>query len=126
LFDQAGIALMYFAARACASSGGRSPSVDAHFGLSGQTSVDVRVTWPGSAESNQAQDVLGVSVPARVTVHEGGDPTSAPTLPAATGSMGFRLAPNPTRGAVTIELARGMSPGQKARIFDAAGVWCVG
>jgi len=79
-------------------------AIDAHFGLPGRTSVDVRVTWPGSGGTRIVQDVLAVSVPSRRIIPEGVGPTS---VPAAGGARTWRVAPNPTRGRVLLTRPEG-------------------
>ena len=45
--------------------------VAAHFGLPGQTYVDLRIEWPGSGGSCITQDAAGVAVGQHLTIHEG-------------------------------------------------------
>jgi hypothetical protein len=51
-------------------------AIDAHFGLTGHSKVDVRIAWPGSGGSSIVQDLRGTEVGQRLVIHEG------PTVPA--------------------------------------------
>ncbi|HMB69694.1 MAG TPA: FG-GAP-like repeat-containing protein [bacterium] len=95
----------------------------AHFGLPGQSSVDVRIEWPGSGGSHITQDLTGVAVPGRGTIHEGADDVvGVHQVPAgaATGAA-WRIAPNPTAGKVLVEYLRPLRDGSAAEIVDVTG-----
>jgi hypothetical protein len=63
-------------------------AVDAHFGLAGSVTVDLRITWPGSAGQHYVQDVADVAVGQRIVVEESAPPTSVPPSPAGNGGAG--------------------------------------
>jgi hypothetical protein len=95
--------------------------IDAHFGVPGRATVDVRVTWPGSAGSNFVQDLAGVPVPGRITVPEGaGPPVAAPEPAVRTGSV-WRVAPNPSRGTVSLVRTHAAAIAGDLLVVDPAG-----
>lgn len=110
------------ASREIAAHGGFSSqnTIDAHFGLPGRTAVDVRIVWPGSGGSRVTQDLAGVPVPGRFTVHEGITVTSAPLAPAAPSGAAWRVVPNPSRGGVAFQLPRA-DGARPIEVIDAAG-----
>jgi hypothetical protein len=92
-------------------------AIEAHFGLPGTSSVDVRVTWPGSGGTRLVQDVTGVAVPSRSSILEGVEPTS---VPERTEAFGWRVAPNPSRGRVLLTRTGGAAISDLL-LVDAAG-----
>jgi hypothetical protein len=96
-------------------------SIEAHFGLPGRSSADVRVVWPGSAGSNLVQDVAGVPVPGRWTLDEGGSGTSVPSISPGPFGIRWRIAPNPTRSSVRIELGGSGLGEPPLEVLDAGG-----
>jgi hypothetical protein len=93
--------------------------IDAHFGLPGRSSVDVRIRWPGSEGTSVTQDLPGVSVPGRFTIHEGTTPTAVAQFGAAANS--WLVAPNPAFEEVTISAARNKDARARLEIVDARG-----
>ena len=93
--------------------------IDAHFGLPGRSNVDVRIRWPGSEGTSVTQDLPGVPVPGRFTIHEGTTQTAVP-LASGTASS-WLVAPNPAFEAVTISAFRGQDTRAKLEIVDARG-----
>ncbi len=93
----------------------------AHFGVPGVETVDVRVTWPGSAGSRIVDDLTGVAVGQSLVVVEG---SGTVAVPAAVEGDGTSLTvPNPTRGATRIRLTGASSggDGDRVRVYDASG-----
>ncbi len=105
----------------CAHGGFSSQNqIEAHFGLPGRATVDVRIVWPGSAGSRVTQDIAGIPVPGRYTVHEGTTATSVTTGMAAPPAAAWRVVPNPSRAGVALELA-GAAAVRDVDIVDAGG-----
>ncbi len=105
----------------CAHGGFSSQNqIEAHFGVPGRTAVDVRIVWPGSAGSHVTQDLPGIPVPGRYTVHEGTTATPVTTGMAAPPSAEWRVVPNPSRAGVALDLA-GAGAAGSVDIVDAAG-----
>ncbi|MCA9753011.1 MAG: VCBS repeat-containing protein [Gemmatimonadetes bacterium] len=95
--------------------------IAAHFGLPGQATVDVRITWPGSAGTHVVQDLTGVAVPSRMTVHESGGDVGVIADP-RTGGPVWRIQPNPAPGGETlVQYLRPTAEGATAEIVDVAG-----
>jgi hypothetical protein len=91
-------------------------SMEAHYGLPGRSSVDVRIVWPGSGGTRITQDLAGVSVPGRVTVHEG---TTQTAVPVVSRPEAPRVTPNPAAGPVRIHLDGRTTP--ELLVLDATG-----
>ena len=94
--------------------------IDVHFGLPARASVDLRIEWPGSAGSHVTQDLAGVTVPGRLVVDEGTTATAVPFGPAAPAAAAWRVVPNPSYGAVALDLLRA-GIARDVEILDAAG-----
>jgi len=104
----------------CAHGGFSSQNaIEAHFGLPGRTTVDVRIVWPGSDGSRITQDLAGVPASGRFTVEEGITQTAAPGAVVAPGAH-WSVVPNPSRGDVSLTLA-GAVRGDDVDVIDAAG-----
>jgi hypothetical protein len=94
-------------------------SMEAHFGLPGRATVDVRIEWPGSSGTAIVQTVSGLSVPGMHVVDEAITSTGAP---AVSGAFAWGVSPNPAHSRARIELATGPSLAPRAfEILDAAG-----
>jgi FG-GAP-like repeat/ASPIC and UnbV len=94
--------------------------IDAHFGLPGHATVDLRITWPGSDGSNLVQDVTGVAVPGRITVHEGVSSVDAPATSPAQGRT-WLIRPNPMTDDATIRYLGARDPVLGMEILDVGG-----
>jgi hypothetical protein len=105
----------------CAHGGFASQnSMDAHFGLPGRSTVDVRIVWPGSGGSNLVQDALSVAVGQYLTVHEG-DHADVGTTPPPISSIVLECTPNPFKGVTKLELGASRGDRIDARVFDIRG-----
>jgi len=94
--------------------------IQAHFGLPGRSSADVRITWPGSGGSNLVQDVAGVAVPGYAFIREGIAPAVSAPAPAAAG-LGWRVAPNPMRDRAVLQYAGPLRKGVRFEVLDVTG-----
>ena len=100
--------------------------IEAHFGLPGRMTVDVRIVWPGSAGGHIVQDVLDVATRQRHVIHEAGfivgiaELSDAPNVP-----ITLSVVPNPVTEESCTIIAEGRRQGVGAtavvRIHDAIG-----
>jgi len=94
--------------------------MDAHFGLPGRSTVDVRVVWPGSAGSHITQDMMGVAVGQRITVEETASTVAVPPRdPRLLGLL--RASPNPAPSGAGVELTWSGAAIDRLDIYDVAG-----
>ncbi len=96
-----------------------------HFGLAGHATVDLRITWPGSAGSHQVQDLAGVAVGQSILIEEP-VPPAAVDPSGSTGRAGehgvlWRVTPNPSSGRVRLDWMGPRRPVADLQIHDAAG-----
>jgi enediyne biosynthesis protein E4 len=94
---------------------------DAHFGLPGQTSVDLRVTWPGSYGFAAVQDLPAVAVNQSLLVEEPVPPASVPPASPQGSSGRLQVSPNPAVGSTTLEWSGADPSLDRMQIYDAGG-----
>ncbi len=90
----------------CAHGGFSSQNqIEAHFGLPGETTVDVRVEWPGSGGSSLTDEYIGVEAKGKVTLEEGSTFTGISGGESIdVGNLQFKVMPNPMRGETRLSM----------------------
>lgn len=104
--------------------GGFSPqgAIDPHFGVPSGATVDIRIAWPGSDGSNIVQDVTGVAVGARTTVHESAAITGVEEAESGRDVYSsLRVAPNPVRDRVSFRMASSGPVPAGLEVYDTRG-----
>jgi hypothetical protein len=105
----------------CAHGGFSSQnSIDAHFGVPGAPTADIRIVWPGSGSANVVQDAQGVITGQRLTIHESDIAGVGQTLEAFEVIVS-ESAPNPFLGTTRIALEVPSETKVAARVFDVNG-----
>ena len=98
-------------------------AIDPHFGVPGQTTVDVRVRWPGSGGSAIVQDVTGLAVAQVHVIVEAPTTTAAPPL-GRVGDSRLEARPNPMHDQTSIRYTTSRideDTSVEMRIFDSSG-----
>jgi hypothetical protein len=97
-------------------------AMDAHFGLPGVTTVDVRITWPGSNGSNIVQDVEGVLTGQTITVNESDGISGVEGGSMDAQEFGrFQAIPNPMKHSTRIQLSLPLGTERRVEIFNIQG-----
>jgi hypothetical protein len=105
----------------CAHGGFASQNaIDAHFGVAGAATVDMRIVWPGSGGSNVVQDVQGIGTGERLVIHE----TDMASVGQRLASPGISLSearPNPFGAETMIRFSIQRRMEIKAAVYDVRG-----
>ncbi|MGD9140689.1 MAG: FG-GAP-like repeat-containing protein [bacterium] len=105
----------------CAHGGFASQnSIDAHFGVAGAATVDMRIVWPGSGGANVTQDAEGVATGRRLVIHE----TQMASIGQRESPLRIRLSearPNPSAGGSALWFSISGRAAVSAAVYDVRG-----
>ena len=105
----------------CAHGGFASQNaIDAHFGVAGAATVDMRIAWPGSGGSNVVQDAQGIATGQRLVIHE----TDMASVGQQVPSPGISLSearPNPFGTETMIRFSIQHKMAVRAAVYDVRG-----
>lgn len=105
----------------CAHGGFASQnSIDAHVGVAGAATVDMRVVWPGSGGSSVSQDAGGVATGHRLVIHET-DTASVGKRNSLPGISLSEARPNPLDGLSTMWFSIPNRAAVRAFVYDVQG-----